>query len=133
MMTLLPLQVRAQETSASNTISVIDQLKSLPLKEGVMYDFKNNRALNTLSLGIINYDSVGLDISYIGMDGLGLTLEYDLSSLPVSNIPILKYLSYLNLGYSVGYRTMAIADVQGNPKSDNQLIQGPVAFLKFKF
>lgn len=131
---LLPiLMLLIQTPSKADSLSVLDSLKTLPLKEGVMYDIKNHRVLNTLSFGVINYDKVGLDVSYIGLDGIGATIEYDLSGLPVQNIPVLKYVSYLNVGYSVGYRTLALGQVSGNPKSDNQLIQGPVVFVKFNF
>lgn len=121
------------QPAASSQLSIFDALKTLPLKEGVMYDFKNSRVLNTLSLGVVNYAHVGLDLSYIGSDGIGATLEYSLSGLPIANIPILNYLAYLNIGYSVGYRTLALGDVAENPKSDNQFIQGPCVFIKFKF
>lgn len=124
---LIPLMAKA------DSISIMDSLKSLPLKEGVMYDFKNDRFLNTLSFGIINYNNIGLDVSYIGIDAIGATIEYDMSSLPVQNVPILKYVSYLNVGYSFGYRTMTLSPVSDNPKSDNQFIQGPVVFVKLKF
>lgn len=119
--------------SRAESVSVIDSLKSLPLKEGAMVDFKNHRILNTLGLGLINYENFGLDLSYIGVDGLGVTLEYNLGALPVQNIPIIKYVSYLNIGYTVGYRTMAWADLNDNPKSDNQFIQGPTLFCKINF
>lgn len=98
-----------------------------------MWDFKNHRVLNTLGFGVVSYDNFGLDLTYIGSDGFGATIDYNLSGLPVKNIPILSYVQYLNLGYSVGYRTMAVADVTGNPKSDNQFIQGPTVYVKFKF
>lgn len=98
-----------------------------------MFDFKNGRVLNTLGFGLLNYDKVSLDLAYIGVDGFGATLEYNLSGLPVQNIPILSYVQYLNIGYTVGYRTMALTNVSGNSKSDNQFIQGPTVFVKFKF
>lgn len=119
--------------SKADSISVIDSIKQLPLKEGLTYDFKNDRFLNTLGFGVINYKNIGLDVSYIGVDGLGATLEYNLGGLPVQNVPILKYVSYLNIGYTVGYRTLALADVNDNSKSDNQFIQGPTVFVKFNF
>lgn len=123
----------AQAQIANDTISILDQLKTLPLKDGVMYDFKNHRVLNTLALGVLGYGPVSLDLSYIGIDGLGVTLDYNLSDLPVKNVPILNYVQYLNIGYTVGYRTLTNDSISDNPKSDNQFIQGPTVFIKFKF
>lgn len=98
-----------------------------------MWDFKNHRGLNTLGFGVINYKNVALDLTWIGVDGIGATLDYNLSALPVKNIPVLSYVQYLNIGYSIGYRTLTLTDVSGNPKSDNEFIQGPTVFCKFNF
>lgn len=113
--------------------SILDGLKTLPLREGFMWDYTHHRGLNTLSLGIIGYKGVGVDLSYMGVDGIGATLDYDLSTLPVATVPVLKYVQYLNIGYAVGWRTLALNPVTDNPKSDNQLIQGPVLFAKLRF
>lgn len=98
-----------------------------------MYDIKNHRGLNTLGLGVIGYEGFGLDLTWIGIDGIGATLDYNLGSLPVANVPILKYVKYLNVGYTVGYRTLTLNPVTDNPKSDNQFLQGPTIFCKFSF
>lgn len=98
-----------------------------------MVDFQHNRVLNTLGFGVVGYKNAEIDLAYIGTDGFGAVLNYSLQDLPVANVPILKYTQYLNLGYGVGYRTMALADVNDNPKSDNQLVHGPVVFIKLNF
>lgn len=98
-----------------------------------MYDIKNHRGLNTLALSVAGYNNFSLDFTFIGVDGLGLTLDYSLEGLPVKNVPLISYVQYLNIGYSVGYRTLTLTDVQDNPKSDNQFINGPTLFMKFKF
>lgn len=113
--------------------TIIDSLKKLPLKEGVTWDYIHHRGLNTISLGIIGYGPVGLDLSFIGIDGVGATLDYNLAYLPVKNVPIISYVQYLNIGYTVGCRTLAFNPVTDNPKQDNALVQGPTVFMKFKF
>ena len=129
---LLPALAQAQTTPQS--LSIGDTLKSLPaVKEGFMWDYTHHRGLNVLGLEVANYKGVSLDAAWIGVDGLGGIVNYSLSSLPVQNVPILNYVQYLNVGYGLGIRTMTLTDVTGNPKSDNQLIHGPVAFIKFKF
>lgn len=129
---LAPCLAQAQ-TASSDTVSIIDQLKTLPLKEGALYDFKHHRILNTLGLSVLGYGPLTVDLAYIGIDGLGATIDYNMTYLPISNVPILSYLQYLNIGYAVGYRTLTNDGVSDNPKSDNQFIQGPVVYLKFKF
>lgn len=98
-----------------------------------MLDIQHHRVLNTLGFGILGYKDVEVDLAYIGVDGFGAVLNYNLQNLPVANVPILSYTKYLNIGYGIGYRTMALADVNDNPKSDNQLIHGPVVFIKLNF
>lgn len=125
------------------SLSVTDTLKNLPsVKEGFMYDFKHNRGLNVLGLEVANASFIGssdkwralaLDVAWIGSDGLGAVINYSLSSFPVQSLPVLNYLQYLNIGYGAGYRTLTSDTDGGNPKSDNQFISGPVAFIKLKF
>lgn len=129
----LPLAAQAQTVALSDTVSVLDQLKTLPLKEGFMWNIPQNRGANTLSLGVLGYNGISLDLTWIGIDGLGTTLDYNLSNLPIKNVPVLSYLQYLNIGYTVGYRTLALNPTTGNPKDDNKFIHGPTVFLKFKF
>lgn len=117
----------------SRADSILDKLRELPLKEGVTYDFTHDRFLNSFGLSIVGYDPIGIDLTWIGIDGIGATLDFNLASLPVKNVPILKYVKYLNIGYTAGYRTMTLTDVTGNPKSDNQFIQGPTVFFKVNF
>lgn len=98
-----------------------------------MWDFTHRRGLNTLGLEVASYKGFGLDLTWIGTDGIGAVADYSLSSLPVQDVPILSYVQYLNIGYGFGYRTLALAQTTGNPKSDNQFIHGPTVFMKFKF
>lgn len=131
---LLVMPQLSKAETEQTSLSISDSLKKLPaIKEGFMYDFQHKRGLNVLGLEIASYKGFSLDAAWIGIDGFGGVANYSLSSLPVQNLPILNYVQYLNIGYGLGYRTMALANVQGNPKSDNQLISGPVAFVKFKF
>jgi len=126
---LLVLQVRADDTK----FSVFDLLNKLPVKDGVMFDVGHSRALNTLGVGLVTYKGAGIDLAYIGIDGIGAVLEYDLSNLPVQNVPVLQYVKFLNIGYAAGIRTITIPADESDPKSDNQLIHGPVLFFKAKF
>ncbi len=98
-----------------------------------MYDWRHQRTLNTLGLELISFKGASVDLAWMGIDGLGGTISYNLGSLPVSNVPVLKYVSYLNLGYGVGVRTITLNPTTDNPKSDNRLIQGPVVYMKFNF
>lgn len=99
-----------------------------------MYDFKHARVLNTLGFGVLGYKNVELDLAYIGIDGFGAVLNYNLSGLPVSNVPILSYVKYLNIGYGAGIRTITkVTSDDPNAKSDNEFIQGPVVFIKLNF
>lgn len=97
-----------------------------------MYDFKNHRGLNVLGLELASYKGFAIDAAWMGIDGVGAVVNYNLGSLPVQNVPVLNYVQYLNIGYGLGWRTLT-ASSGDNPKSDNQLIQGPVAFIKLKF
>lgn len=130
---LLILVAVSLPTLAKAEGTILDQIRTLPLKEGVMIDFQHSRVLNTVGFGLVGYNGIGLDLAYIGTDGVGAVLNYNLQNLPVKNVPILSYTKYLNIGYGIGYRTMALADVDGNPKSDNQLVHGPVVFIKLNF
>lgn len=131
MLLLMPLSAQAQTTQS---LSISDELKKLPtVKEGFMYDFKHSRGLNVLGLEVLNYKGFALDAAYLGIDGIGAVANYNLGSLPVQNVPILEYVQYLNIGYGLGWRTLALNPAEDNPKSDNRLIQGPVAFIKLKF
>ncbi len=125
----------SEATPPSNEgLNVLGSLQNLPaVKEGFLWDYAHHRGLNTLGLEVVSWKSLGLDLTWIGTDGVGATLDYSLSALPVQNVPILSYVQYLNLGYAVGYRTLALGDVTDNPKSDNQFIHGPVIFVKLKF
>jgi hypothetical protein len=117
----------------ADSLSLSDVFSKLPTKEGVTYDWKHKRFLNTLSFGVIGYDNFALNASYIGVDGIGASLTYNLSSLPVKNVPILKYVQYLEIGYTAGMRTLALSPSTDNPSSDNQFIQGPILTFKFNF
>lgn len=130
---ILALLLMIPNLAKADAISILDQLKTLPLKEGVMYDIKNHRGLNTLGLGVLGYEGVALNLTWIGIDGIGATIDYNLGGLPVANVPVLKYVKYLNLGYTVGYRTLTLNPTTDNPKSDNQFIQGPTVFVKVSF
>lgn len=130
----LPLVAQAQTAIApSDTVTVIDNLKSLPLKEGFFYNIGQNRGENVLALQVLSYKSVGIDLTWIGIDGLGATLDYNLSGLPIQNVPVLSYLQYLNIGYTAGFRTITLPTDSTDPKADNRFIHGPSIFLKFKF
>lgn len=125
----MPILARADEA-----IVITDSLKNLPMvKEGFMYDFKHNRGLNVLGLEIVTYKGFSLDAAWMGIDGLGAVANYNLGVLPVQNVPIISYVKYLNIGYGLGWRKITSDVDGGNPRSDNQLIQGPVVFVKLKF
>lgn len=118
----------------AEAINVSDALKNLPeVKEGVVWDFQHKRFLNTLGLEVLTWKGINANLSWIGTDGVGATVAYSLDNLPIQNVPILKYTSYLNVGYTAGYRTLTLSDVNDNPKSDNQFIQGPTLFCKLHF
>lgn len=115
-------------------VSISDSLKALPaVKEGFFYDFSHNRGLNVLGLEVVQWKGISLDAAWIGIDGIGVTIDYSLSSLPVQTIPVLNYVQYLNVGYGVGYRTITSSVTDSDPKADNEFIQGPVVYLKLKF
>lgn len=123
---LLPNLVKAD--------TILDQFKNLPLKEGVMYDFKHQRALHTLGFGVLGWKDLEIDVAYIGTDGIGAALNYNLQHLPFTNAPILFYTKYLNIGYVAGIRTItSVSSDDTNAKSDNEFIQGPVVFIKLNF
>ncbi len=83
---LAPQLSQAQTAVAQNdTVSVIDNLKTLPLKEGFFYNIGQNRGENVLALEVLSYKAVGVDLTWIGVDGLGATLDYNLSGLPIKN------------------------------------------------
>lgn len=138
---VLPALVQAQ-TAPVQSLSVLDSLKALPtVKEGFMWDFKQHRGLNTLGLELANSSfmanpylkSFSLDLAWMGIDGIGAVAGYSLNALPIGAIPVLSYVKYLEIGYGLGWRTLTADTSGGNPKSDNNLIQGPVAFIKLKF
>ena len=79
------------------------------------------------------YKGFSVNAAYFGMEGAGVTLDYNLSGLPVENIPVLKYAEYLSVGYGAAIQQITLTDVDENPSSDNRLIHGPVAYVKITF
>jgi len=110
-----------------------DIINQFPVKEGFFYDIENNRGLNVLGVEVFKYKGFSANLAYIGVDGAGMTADYSLAELPIENVPILKYLEYLNIGYGAGVRTITLNEIDGNPASDNRFIHGPVLYCKIKF
>ena len=106
-----------------------------------MYNVGQKRGMNILGLEVANGGLIGssehwkalsFNVAWMGVDGIGGTIDYGLGNLPVASVPVLQYVQYLHLGYGLGVRTITTPE-SGDPKSDNRLIQGPVVYLKFKF
>lgn len=117
----------------ADSLKVTELFNKLPIKEGVTYDYTHKRFLNTVGVEVASLGGFNLDASYIGVDGVGGSLTYNLGNLPVKNLPVLNYVQYLNAGYSVGVRTITLNQIDKNPESDNKLIHGPTLFAKIKF
>lgn len=140
---LLPLSVQAQTTPA-NEPALLDYvwggLHKLPnMREGVFIDLRNHRTVQTLSLKLWDYAFLGKfgkyvssNVNYIGSDGVGGSIDLDLSFLPVEDVPIIKYVEYLSVGYGGGFRTLTVP-TGGNPGSDNKWIMGITVAAKFNF
>lgn len=133
---ILPTLAKADTPSVvEDNPTVIDYIwdgfHKLPnLKEGAMWDMRHKRVLNTLSIELANagyfgefWKNITLNGSYIGTDGIGGGIDFNLSALPVESVPVLKYLEYGYVGYGCGLRTIT-GDTNSNPGSDNQGIQG---------
>lgn len=144
MLLSLPTLCRADDPRPQD-ITILDYLwagfHKLPdLKEGILIDYRHQRALNTVGIAILNGSSLGsfwgnfsLDGNYIGQDGIGGSITMSLRALPVEDVPILKYLEYGYVGYGGGWRTLAFNPSTDNAQSDNQAIHGPVIAARFNF
>lgn len=117
----------------AEAVKIGDVLNKLPIKEGYFYDWKDSKGYNVLGLELAQYKGFSVNAAYVGMEGAGVTLDYNLSGLPIENIPVLKYAEYLNVGYGAAIQQITLKDFDENPSSDNKLIHGLVAYIKLKF
>ena len=120
-------------TAQAESIKLGDTLNNLSIKEGYFYDLKDGKGYNVLGLELAQYKGFSVNAAYVGMEGAGVTLDYNLSGLPVENIPVLKYAEYLSVGYGAAIQQITLTEVDENPSSDNRLIHGPVVYVKLKF
>ena len=118
-------------TARAEDLSIGDTLVKMGAKEGVMFNTKDGRFLNTLSLELANYMGFGLNAEYIGIDGLGGGIDYDLAQLPKINLPVLDLVQYLHVGYVYGVKTITLAD--DRVSADNRVVYGPQITFKVKF
>lgn len=131
---IMALAICFMATAAqAESLKLGEILNKLPVKEGYFYDWKNGKGYNVLGLELAQYKGFSVNAAYVGMEGAGATLDYNLSGLPIENIPVLKYAEYLNVGYGVAVQQITLKDFDENPSSDNKLIHGPVVYLKLKF
>lgn len=121
----------------AESVKIGDVLNKLPVKEGYFYDLKDGKGYNVLGLelwaGSGSIQGFSVNAAYVGMEGAGVTLDYDLSGLSIENVPILKYAEYLNVGYGTAIQQITLKDFDENPSADNRLIHGPVLYVKLKF
>lgn len=117
----------------AESIKLGDVLNKLPVKEGYFYDLKDGKGYNVLGLELAKYKGFSVNAAYVGMEGAGVTLDYNLAGLPIENVPILKYAEYASIGYGAAVQQITLKDVDENPSEDNRLIHGPVIYVKLKF
>ena len=111
--------------------SVEKAFKALNPKDGVMVDFQNHRALNYAAVTLFTKNNFNLSGGIVSTDGVGASVTYDLKTLPVSELPVLKVLQYAEVGYGASMNTITWADERTKP--DNQIHHGPVVLFKFIF
>lgn len=131
---IMALAVCFMATAAqAESVKIGDILNKLPVKEGYFYDWKDGKGYNVLGLELAQYKGFSVNAAYVGMEGAGVTLDYNLSGLPIENVPVLKYAEYLSVGYGAAVQQITLKDVDENPSEDNKLIHGPVLYCKIKF
>lgn len=114
-------------------IKIGDVFNKFPVKEGYFYDWKDGKGYNVLGLELAQYKGFSVNAAYVGMEGAGMTLDYSLSNLPVENVPVLKLVEYLSVGYGAAIQQITLTNVDENPSEDNKLIHGTVLYCKIKF
>ena len=99
----------------------------LGVKEGTAYNFKLGQMDTTSGATIITYAPWGLstDLEMLNADGVAGVVSWNVGQyLPVANVPVIKYFSYLYLNAGYGWEE----------NSDNTKFEGsPVVGVDFKF
>ena len=116
---------------ASEVPPIWTWMQNAGAKEGMMYNVKDGRVLNTLSLEVADYAGVALNVAYVGSDGLGAIIDYDLSKIPKVNLPVLNLVQYLHVGIGAAYKTITLAS--DTAEGDNRFVWGPQVSFKLKF
>lgn len=117
--------------SFAEDIDVGGIFNSLNAKEGVMWNVRDGRFLNTLTVELAGLQGFSLNAAYVGSDGLGATVDYDLAMLPKIELPVLNLVQYLHLGVGAAYKTITLGSDTAD--GDNRLVWGPVVTFKLKF
>lgn len=108
-------------------------LEKFPVKEGFFYSVEDGQGSNVLGVEVFKKYGFSINAAYFGLEGAGGTLDYDLSNLPIENVPVMKFLEYLSVGYGAGVQKITLPELQDNPDSDNRFVHGPVLYAKIKF
>lgn len=131
---IMALSICLMATAAqAEAVKIGNVLNKLPVKEGYFYDWKDGKGYNVLGLELAQYKGFSVNAAYVGMEGAGVTLDYNLSGLPIENVPVLRFVEYLSVGYGAAVQQITLKDVDENPSEDNKLIHGPVVYAKIRF
>ena len=98
----------------------------LGVREGEVYNFKSHSWVTTTGATVVTYSpwNLSLGVSMLNADGVAGTIDWNVGNyLPVNNVPVMKYLTYL---YVVG-------GCGGEVDSNNNWKIAPILGAEFKF
>ena len=75
------------------------------VKEGLAYNFKLKQWVNTAGATIVTYApwGVSIDLEMLNSDGVAGVVAWNVGQfLPVANVPVIKYFSYLYIDAGIG-------------------------------
>jgi hypothetical protein len=91
----------------------------LGVKEGTAYNFKLSQMDTTTGATIVTYAPLGLsaDVEMLNADGVAGVVAWNVGNyLPVANVPVIKYFSYLYLDAGYGWEeNIAGTKFEGSP------------------
>ena len=123
---LTSLQASGIFNSGTILTDVTQIVNYLGVKEGVAYNFGSRNIINTIGATVITYQPWGVsaDLEVLNTDGVALVGAWNIGNyLPVANVPIIKYFTYLYVDAGYG----AEQDSNNNWKS------APLIGAEFKF